>query len=679
MTLGYDAGSSGTLIVTGGTANVRSLQLGQWAGSTGTVLVTGGQLLLDRGQSSSIGFGGVGSMTVSGGTWETGNLDIGYGGPGTLAIAGGTSTVGYMIRIGGSATGTVLVTGGTLTVTNENTFLGGPGVGRMTLSNGTWRAKDVFVFANSALTIAGGTHDILGGLTSGYYPGTTGTVLLAGGQLNTARTSLGYSGYGQMMVSGGVWQAGDVAVGGGSSGRGSLSIAGGTNTISNSLFVGGGRQDSLSLSGGQLITTNATAYVYFTGLMNVWDGTWMARDVTVGGYQGGALTLAGGDSTLTGPLSIATSGTVWLVGGSLTVTGGTTSIDGAGSALINSNRLWTAGETDVGAYAGSQARLITEDGTNIFLGPLTIGHYAGATGAVLATGGQLVTTNTTLIANAGVGNMMLSGTVWQAQDVTLGYNSGGRGALTLRHGMTTLGSALSIADGNNTVGDVLCDGGQLTVTNSATYVGAYGRGSLTISNGLFQGWMLLAGMANGSSGTLALDGGTNVFSSHLYAGYNAGATGTIAVSGGLLVATNDGSSEVVVGLAGRGHYLQNGGTVMVDRLLATRGARSVVTLNAGTLSVADGAISNGNVFAVGDGTQPAALTVRSGTLSAASGAVIRNLATLSGNGALAGEVTVEPGGIVSPGSSIGTLTVLGSFTLSPQSLLRLEVGAPGRS
>ncbi|MCY1381901.1 hypothetical protein D9M69_698640 [compost metagenome] len=53
-------------------------------------------------------------------------------------------------------------------------------------------------------------------------------------------------------------------------------------------------------------------------------------------------------------------------------------------------------------------------------------------------------------------------------------------------------------------------------------------------------------------------------------------------------------------------------------------------------------------------------------------------ATLGGYGSL-GETTVQAGGMLSPGNSIGTLTVGGNLTLKPGSILEIEIASNGTS
>ena len=85
------------------------------------------------------------------------------------------------------ATGAVWVTDGQLTSTNNDTDIGRSGVGRITVSNGNWQARNVNVGHNAgsqgSLTIAGGTSTISSNLILGICGSATGSVSVAGGSL----------------------------------------------------------------------------------------------------------------------------------------------------------------------------------------------------------------------------------------------------------------------------------------------------------------------------------------------------------------------------------------------------------------------------------------------------------------------------------------------------------------
>jgi hypothetical protein len=187
---------AGTLTLAGGTTTVgQFLSLGESSG-TGTVWLTGGQLSVANSETDVGDEFGVGQMTVSNGTFLAWRLIVGnrVNSQGTLTVAGGTNIVG-VVNDGGlfvgnesGSTGTVWITSGQLIVTNAATLVSSNGVGQMTISNGTWRARDVLVAAGAGaegtLTAVGGTSSVLSNLTVGDCAlDGFGLVFVKGGEL----------------------------------------------------------------------------------------------------------------------------------------------------------------------------------------------------------------------------------------------------------------------------------------------------------------------------------------------------------------------------------------------------------------------------------------------------------------------------------------------------------------
>src|SRR2546427_757174 len=76
---------SGSNVFAGG------LMIGRLNGGAGYVWMTGAQLSVAN-STTAIGFGGIGQMTVSNGSWVTGNMVVG----------GGIAAVGTLTQVGGS-------------------------------------------------------------------------------------------------------------------------------------------------------------------------------------------------------------------------------------------------------------------------------------------------------------------------------------------------------------------------------------------------------------------------------------------------------------------------------------------------------------------------------------------------------------------------------------------------
>ncbi len=172
VSVGDYVGAQGNLTLAGGTNMLGVLDIGVIRGATGVVSVTGGLLITTNGYTY-VGDAAYGKMTVSGGTWLAGDVGVGAlffddgAGQGTLTVAGGTTIINVLgIALAKNTTGTVWVTGGQLTTTNAPTYVGPTGVGRMTVSNGTWRAGDVIVGQVYFVPSQGGTLTVAGGTTT---------------------------------------------------------------------------------------------------------------------------------------------------------------------------------------------------------------------------------------------------------------------------------------------------------------------------------------------------------------------------------------------------------------------------------------------------------------------------------------------------------------------------------
>jgi T5SS/PEP-CTERM-associated repeat protein len=566
----------------------------------------------------------------------SGNLTISSGGKLWIAAASTTRVDGVSAGVF-TVNGTVQMDTGLLVTTNCSTTIGEDGVGRMTVTNGTWLAKSIYLGcvdgSQGTLILAGGTTALSEVLSIGRsglpdFGPAYGTLMLTGGQLTTtnAATQVGYNGVGLMIVSNGTWLAKDmyVADGGADYGaQGTMIIAGGTNILSGSLRVGNSvaGNGSVLISGGQLVVTNNTTYIGDTaaGQMTVNNGTWLAKDVSVGNNAGsrGTLTIAGGTNSLTGYLYLGyfagATGTVWLTGGQLTVTNYPTYIGGNGVGQMTvSNGTLQAYSVYVGVFGGSQGTLTIAGGTNRFSWYLVVGYNSGATGTVWLTGGQLTVTNgPTFIGNYGVGQMTVSNSTWLAKDVSVGNNAGSQGTLTIAGGTNSLAGNLQIGYNPNATGTVLLTGGQLVATNTDTYIGRSGVGQMTVSNGTWLAKDVYVGELANSQGTLNIGGGTNTISSSLTIGNATTATGRVFVTGGQLTVT---SGTTRVGFGGNGQMQISGGTTYL---------RDVNVGQYGTLTVAGGTLRLSGTLGVGAGAGGGKAQLTGGNIVVESTATLR--------------------------------------------------------
>src|SRR5439155_25110918 len=136
---------------------------------SGIASITGGQLIATN-DLTAIGRYGPGQMTISNALVLLTNVSVGRhdGATGTLNVQSNAQVFLLdALSIGrfSNSVGHVMVTGGLLSLTNDNIWVGREGIGDMTVSNGTVRAKAMFVGMApdptnrpfGTLTLAGGT------------------------------------------------------------------------------------------------------------------------------------------------------------------------------------------------------------------------------------------------------------------------------------------------------------------------------------------------------------------------------------------------------------------------------------------------------------------------------------------------------------------------------------------
>jgi T5SS/PEP-CTERM-associated repeat protein len=394
------AGKTAVLNLVGGTNSFPSgLNVAPAANSTGAVWVTGGQVMTTNFQMF-VGVSGIGQMTVSNAAWRASGVNVGYdpGAQGTLTLAGGTNIFASAFEVGiqGGATGAVWMTGGQLIVTNQTTFIGEDGVGRMTVSNGTWQAQGVDVGfgagSDGGLTVAGGTNVVSSFLRVGTQTGATGAVWVTGGRLITTNSSftVGNNGIGTMAVSNGVWLADVVGVANPMFSRGTLTIAGGTTTFLGGFDLGTNPSSTgtLWMTAGELVATNsgeARIGSFGIGRLVVSNGTLRLGNAFLGRFAGasGSLTVAGGTTTASSGLTLGNfactaTGIVNVAGGNLFVT------NAAGNATLDvrSGTLSLSGghvEVDTIILTNSCASFSRTGGTLVYSNAVLSTNFAADT------------------------------------------------------------------------------------------------------------------------------------------------------------------------------------------------------------------------------------------------------------------------------------------------------------
>ena len=401
--------------------------------------------------------------------------------------------------------------------------------------------------------------------------------------------------------------------------------AGSVWSASEELDVGySGAGNSLVISDGGLVvsllgghmgydSSSSSNSVLVTGAGSVWSAS---EELDVG-YWGGGNSLV----ISNGGLVVNDIGYV----GSWGSSSNSVLVTGPGS-------VWTNCEVDVG-YSGAGNSLVISDGGQVLTGPSCDYYGDGYMGYDSSS-----TNNSVLVTGPG--------SVWSNRcDLVVGYSGAGNSLLISNGGQVVNGDGWVGYDSSSTNNIVLVTGPGSVWNNLTTLYVGYG----------------------GSNNLLAITDGSvlasNLFISYSDPDYGVALTNLVRVDGGSLVVTNAaGNGSLVVGRAGgEAEFILNGGTVMVDALVATNGANSVVTFNGGLLKSRCTAVTNDAAFAVGNGVSTAEFHLLGGVHSFANGLRIRANALLSGCGTINGSVLVDAGGIVLADCG-GTLTFTGILT-----------------
>ena len=258
--------------------------------SGGSFNILGGTAILDSGMldvstvTARVGRVTSGILQIKTGTVQAGEIIVGEftGSHGTLSLEGGKVVLSSLLSLGdgASCTGIVSVTGGDLSVTNDITKIGNLGTGRMVVSNAAVALGSVSVArhdgASGTIELqTNGAISLSDDLSIGRFSGSTGQVLVAGGQLSIPTNTIwvGREGGGQLTVSSGTVQALALLVAGNATNTdsGTASMTGGMVTVSSNLTLGNASflAGQMSISGGHVSVTNDSN----TGLLGIPHGT----------------------------------------------------------------------------------------------------------------------------------------------------------------------------------------------------------------------------------------------------------------------------------------------------------------------------------------------------------------------------------------------------------------------
>jgi fibronectin-binding autotransporter adhesin len=318
---------------------------------------------------------------------------------------------------------------------------------------------------------------------------------------------------------------------------------------------------------------------------------------------------AAGNVTLAGAISDSGFGIVKLGGANLTLSAANTY---SGTTVISNGTLTLSGS---GTLGGGSSPLTTAGGA------LNLGGTSQTLGAATIAGGT-------------VSNGTLTASSYALQSGTVSASLAGSGIAATK----TTTNAL-VLSGNNTFdgGLVIANTSAGLAVNGAT---ALGLGSVNFSSGGIGGSFdctAASAISNANNNALIISGDTTFVGSQ---SLNLG-TGNV----------NMGSLNKTLTVAS--NTLEIGGNIS-----NSANSPTLSKAGAGTL-ILSGASTYVGPTAVNGGT-----LLLNGSLASLSPVTVASSATLGGNGSISGPVTINAGGTLSPGTSVGTLTVNSDLALS---------------
>ncbi len=493
---------------------------------------------------------------------------------------------------------------------------------------------------------------------------------------------------------------------------GTYNLNGGTLAV-NGLTAGNGTS-AFNFSGGVLQANAGFATSVNTTLSGTATVNTQAYSVAWNGaLSGNGMLVKTGSGTLT-------------INGPSHYHGGT---DVEGGTLINSNDCSIgdlSGSTCASRVSGAGSMWINEGFFQVGnIGPGTlsitnggfvscnmgfIGYYTGSSGTITVDGAGSTLSN--------YGNYLSVGNF-------------GAGMLSITNGGSVSCHTCYIGNDTGSSGTVSVDGAGSTMKSSGFIIGNAGNGILTITNGgsVSSGWcyvgdgsapgtVLISGTGSTwdtgnlqigylSAGTVAQDAGLVCVNGTVTLGYYAAGTynlngGTLAVKGLTTYPTSGGTAN----------FNFNGGVLRADTDFATNVAATLggtATVNTQDHNVSwDGVLSgDGRLVKTGSGTltlngtntYSGGTDVEGGTLIGTTNNIVGNLnvaggaevfyyqsgtvtyaGTLTGNGTVTGDLnTFLMNGVVSPGNSMGTITINSNYASSSSSTYNVDVNSGGQS
>ena len=506
-------GYEGDLIIGAQSGGLGSYSI---TGDTSTLTVNGNILIAQNpgtaGSSMTIG-SGTDTPTVTVQSDNGGYLTVGAGDKGTLTINSGSLNVAAITFIGGSPTGvgTVSQTGGSFNTGNID-------IGTVT---GTGSPNNSYTLSNGSLTVLGAL--VIGSGTPGGQPdGSGGTFTQTNGSVTVGDA---YINNGSYNLSGGTFTANDDVRLGDTKTGALFNQTAGTASITNDLLVGGTFATAPSpivatydLSGGTLtvggnvvLGVNTPGQGTFNYNVNTGDSaefifSGSGQNLVVG--DAGTGTFNEGSSTNTTDLNLQNNGTSLDIGRSL---GGIGTFNlAAGSSLEDDMIVGDSGTGTFNNNAGTNTVGTSGTPANLILGNQStgIGTYNNNGGSNTINGNLVVGSAGTGTYNLGNGTsgatLNVNGTGLSGGNVDVGQS--GTGTITTSNaavadiaGVLVLGGPSPGETAAN--GTLTVTGGAQWVNEGQTQIGGFGTGTLNVLAGgsltSFAG-----GSGSGTSGAL---------------------------------------------------------------------------------------------------------------------------------------------------------------------------------
>ncbi|MDM0036984.1 autotransporter outer membrane beta-barrel domain-containing protein [Variovorax sp. J22P271] len=562
------------------------------------------------------------AWTESSGTvnapWQTNGFAIFQGTPGALTVDNGAGPVtfsGAQFAVDGYTIG-----GQPLTTTTPSTVI--------RVGDGTAAGTAMTATIGAAIQGSGGLVKTDAGtlvLTgSNTYTGNTtvdgGTLNVRGGAINSpaATVTVGNSGNGRLILENGGRVSGTTSVVGanpGSQGAVMVTGSGSVWTTSSGLTIGDAGAGSLTVENGGVVQS----------------------EFALGAFRGGA----------TSTIRVSGGGSRWTTSGFLSLLSGTSTM------TIDQAGLVRGGSVVIGENAGAQARAVVSGAGSTLASDSSFEVARAGTGSLTVSDGGTVTSVLGFVGRVagGVGNALVTGagSSWINTGPDLTVGNGGTGTLTINEGATVSAPVTYVAYFPGSVGTLNIGG---ATGNAPAAPGRLDTPTLTMVDGTAtvnfnhtsSGYEFAPRMS-GTGTVNALAGTTILMADNTYAGAT-----TIAAPATLQLG-NGGTTGSFIG------DVANNGTLVFNR--------SDALTFTGLISGSGGVVQQGPGLLIlpGNHTYAGPTTVQQGTLwvngSIASATTVAAAGTLGGNGTIFGNVFNS--GVVSPGNSIGTLTINGNY------------------